>query len=460
MPIKTRRRGFTPEQTEAYRKAARKPAGWMLESRLADTPSIAPEAIPEGHSGKPAASKPGATIVRKMDLTDTKVGAAVDFAEGGAVLLHDHGGTASVPGLRIRLGKRSATWLYYSDRLIHGERKIVSETLGSFPAMTTTDARRAAAIWAGRYAAKANAPGQRAAVKLSQATDEYLDHLRRQAAKRGKPARWAKNVTSLVKHFDKFLNWPLAELSDAPADVAVWHRKITKDHGPVTANQAAKIMRAAYRRAARLDRSLPPGLPTSAVEFNEEHRSQKALAFGDFPKWQKAWQAIETPTRKAFQRLNLLCGARPGELSRLKWADVLPRERRFVIRDPKMKDDISVPLTVPMVRELRRARDAARADNIKSPFVFYSRDEGHIVKFDHDNLPAHGMMLRRTYRTVAADLGIDELLTHFLQGHRPAGISRGYIAKMILASGGAMRKAQHDMSARIESLLAGRNGKH
>ena len=394
-------------------------------------------------------------VVRKMDLTDAKVGAAYDFAEGGAILLHDHGGSASVAGLRIRLGKRSATWLFYSDRLIHGSRKIVSETLGSFPTMTTMEARRAASIMAGRYAATANAPGQRRAVKLAQAAHEYLDHLRAQAAKRGKPPRWAVNVKSLMKHFDKFLNWPLAELSDAPADIAAWHRKITKDHGPVVANQAAKVLRACYRRAARLDRSLPPALPTSAVEFNEEKRSQRALAFADFPKWQKAWQVIKSPTRRAFQRINLLAGCRPGELSRLKWADVLPRERRFVIRGAKADNDISVPLTSSIARMFKLARDAEKPTS-PDDYVFAARDSGHIVKSDCDELPAHGMMLRRTYRTLAADLEIDELIVHFLQGHQPVGISKGYIAKMILSSGSAMRVAQRRMSRRIEHLLSGR----
>lgn len=70
-----------------------------------------------------------------------------------------------------------------------------------------------------------------------------------------------------------------------------------------------------------------------------------------------------------------------------------------------------------------------------------------------DGLPAHGMALRRTWRTVAADSGVDELLSHFMLGHIPAGISRGYVAKMILSSGRGMRAAQRVVSARIVTLL-------
>lgn len=62
-----------------------------------------------------------------------------------------------------------------------------------------------------------------------------------------------------------------------------------------------------------------------------------------------------------------------------------------------------------------------------------------------DNLPAFGNALRHSYRTVAADLGVDDLISHFLMGHTPQGISQGYVARLILSSG---RK----ISRRIMSL--------
>jgi hypothetical protein len=56
---------------------------------------------------------------------------------------------------------------------------------------------------------------------------------------------------------------------------------------------------------------------------------------------------------------------------------------------------------------------------------------------------------------VSADLGTDELIAHFLQGHAPKDISQGYIVKMILESGGKMRRSQRAISAEMERLLAG-----
>src|SRR4051795_8947934 len=136
MASKPRRPGFTPAQTEAYRRAAQKPAGWMLETRLQE-PSVfvpdAPASRPVLRRAKPERMPRRKLVAGKMDLSDGRIEGTRDFAdEGGTVLLHDHGGTQSIPGLRIRLGKRSATWLYYRDVLDHGQRIITSKTLGRF----------------------------------------------------------------------------------------------------------------------------------------------------------------------------------------------------------------------------------------------------------------------------------------------------------------------------------------
>jgi hypothetical protein len=62
-------------------------------------------------------------------------------------------------------------------------------------------------------------------------------------------------------------------------------------------------------------------------------------------------------------------------------------------------------------------------------------------------------MLRHTYRTVATDLLVDDLLIHFLMGHAPEGISQKYIAVLMLSNGPAMRAAQEKISARMVMLL-------
>lgn len=70
-----------------------------------------------------------------------------------------------------------------------------------------------------------------------------------------------------------------------------------------------------------------------------------------------------------------------------------------------------------------------------------------------EDLPARGHALRHTWRTVAADCGVDELLAHFMLGHVPQNISQAYITRLVLSAGPALRQAQRKVSKRILHLL-------
>jgi integrase len=383
-----------------------------------------------------------ATKKTRRLLSDAHIDALQDFDVRG--LIWD----TKVAGLRLRVGAHRLSWSFFQQHRLHGKRSTTCKALGHWPAMNVSEARKAALIIAGRVASRRIEPGRRSAVRLDAALDEYMKHLRAKAARKGKPPRHALNVEKLRRKFlsPEFGRWPLADLSNAPEVIRDWHERITREAGPISANRAAEVLRAMYRQASRLNRSLPPALPTSAIVFNEETPSQKGLAFADFPKWRAAWKKIEFPIRRAYHLTALLTGARPGELARLTWADVKPRLRSIIIAHAKAGNDIAIPMSQPIVRALKMARDAgSEGEQLVFPGC---AQVGH-----RDPLPARGNELRHTYRTVAADCGVDEMLAHFLLGHAPAGISQRYIARMILTSGPALRAAQRTISRRIVALL-------
>ena len=226
-------------------------------------------------------------------------------------------------GLQLRLGRHRATWLFYWDDRRHRRRRITSKRLGFFPAMRTEEARDAARVERGRVAAGEVGPGKREAVKVETSLAEYVAHLERKAAAKHKPARWAYNVRHLVKSIiaPRWGQWSLADVAMHPGAVADWHRDVTEANGPVSANHCCRVLRAAYKRSAKRDVSLPQRDPCSAVEYNIETPAQKAMAFRDFPKWLKPWQAIEVgpkaPARKEYHLFCLLTGMRPGEAARM-----------------------------------------------------------------------------------------------------------------------------------------------
>ncbi|HUZ33695.1 MAG TPA: tyrosine-type recombinase/integrase [Xanthobacteraceae bacterium] len=387
-------------------------------------------------------------------ITDGLVEAARDFGEGATTVIWD----IDAPGLHVRIGKRRITWSFQREHAIRGKRGTTFKRLGYFPIMKVVGARKKALIEAGHVASGNVIAGRKSAAKFSVAIDRYIQRTR----VRGKSEDWSKDIKSLKNtHLKDFLNWTLPELSAAPNVVNDWHLRITDDNGLYIANQAARVLRAIYNRERKLDPNLPANNPCSAVEFNPEQRSQKGMSFADFPKWKRKWDAIKSPSRQAFQLANLLTGLRPGELARLKWSDVFPLNpetgkrmpRSFIVRDAKARNDFYPPLSSAICRALQMARDA-RSEDDESEWVFPGRTSGsHITSYDDDGLPAYGKMNRHVWRTVAADLKIDELICEFCQGHVPKGMSRGYVLKLTLASGQAMREAQRKVSRRVVTLL-------
>jgi integrase len=361
-------------------------------------------------------------------------------------------------GLRLRAGRHRVTWTYYRQHRDHGKRTTTAKRLGHWPAMKTAQAREEALIRAGENAAGHREPGKREALKFSDAFAAYLVHLTRQAEKRSKPPTWRKAVEGFGNQLllPRWGTRSLADMSNAPALVADWHVEVTDKNGPIIANRCAQIIRAVYARAARRAQPpLPTRLPTAAVEFNSEKARQVGIAFDQFGAWRKAWSEIPHPAHRAYHLCGLLTGARPGELLRLRWADLDLRKRSLVIRNAKAGNDISIPISSAIARALKLARDAARErerpSDRESPFVFFG-----CTKAERDALRVKGNGLRHTYRTVAADCEVDDLISHFLLGHAPAGISQRYVVKLILSSGPAMREAQRKISARIMALLLGR----
>jgi integrase len=386
-------------------------------------------------------------------LTDDLVEARREFADDDPKLLGYYP-DSKVFGLQIFVGAKSTVWRFRQQRRFKGTRTSSFKTLGHWPAMDVDEARKQALIYAGSVAGGTATPSKRNSVTFETAFTAYLVHLKAKAEKRGKPPRWHDNVKRLGDKIilPKFGQWTLIELANAPDAVDDWHRKVTKDHGPVSANHCARIVRATYRRAARRDISLPARLPTSAVEFNDETPSQKALHFKKFPAWLAAWRKIQNATQQAYHLTELLTGTRPGELARLRWADVKHNEQTLVIGKAKAGHDITVPITEEIAAVLQMARaDAAQLGFASEPdsLVF----PGCKQTSARAALPARGNMLRHTYRTVAADLKTDNLISHFLMGHAPRGISQEYIAILILASGAAMRESQEKISARMLELL-------
>jgi integrase len=401
-----------------------------------------------------------ALVRTRREISDPYLETVLDFPRDRTVLLID----TDTDGLQCRLGAHRATWLFYHDDRRHGRRKITSKRLGFFPAMSTEQARDAARIERGRIAAGDLSPGKREAIKVEASVTAYIAHLESKIAKRNtkavalgqpaKPARWAVNVRNYAKNhiLPKWGNWTLSDLATHPGAVEDWHKDVTETAGEVTANHCCRVLRAAYRRSAKRDPSLPQRDPCSAVEYNSETPAQTAMAFRDFPKWLRALEKVEVgykaPCRRLFHLWCVFTGTRPGEAARIRWCDVKPAKRVVEIPGAKAENVIRVIMSAPIARILKLARDAGKPKS-REDFVF-----AHCYHAPHrDDLPAKGHALRHTYRTVSADAGVDDVIAHILQGWEPKNISETYVTRLVMAEGTGIRSAQRKVSSKIVKLL-------
>ena len=412
---------------------------------------------------------------RPVDLHYEYILALSEFRDDPNIRGHYPDNT--LKGLFLHVGTRSMVWRYRLQRTVKGVRKMVFKSLGEWPGVGTEEARKAALIFAGAVAADKAPPSKRTAATFETAWATYLAYLEAKATEKGKPARWHANAKKLGDNLilPTWAKWTLIDMANSPEAVEEWHAKMTRKHGPVSANHAARLIRATYKRRAARDVTLSlDRLPTSSVQWNKEEPVQHALASRDFAKWRAAWDKIENPVHRAYHLFCLLTGVRPGEGARIRLQDINPDARMFTIPNAKAGKDITLPMTREIGYAVALARNAppqqikmTRMTGMKrGERKLVDRKQPHHEVIDKDlvfpgcrqissrsGLPIAGNGLRHTFKTLHVELGIPDMLSHFLMGHALEGVSAKYIAELIIANGPALREAQEKISARVFELL-------
>ncbi|WP_338830428.1 integrase family protein [Bradyrhizobium sp. 27S5] len=427
------------------------------------------------HNGKPP-KRTDPDAPRKPELlTDPRIEALREMADD-TPQMRGYWKDSKVFGLAIFLSTHSNVWRFRHQKRVNG--KVISsfKTLGTWPAMTVDEARKEGLIYAGSLAAGTAAKGKRTAMPFRVAFENYLEHLKTQAEEKGKPPRWYLNAKKLAEAhiFPQWDGWTLVEMSQNPRAVKTWHAKLAKTI-PTTAAHCVRLIRACYRQEAGLDRTLNPmASPTSGIKLKKRRASQKVLDFEVFPKWRIAWEKIENPVHRGYHLTGLLTGIRPGELANLRLDDVDLEKRMLVVRNPKAELNINLPITPQIAQAIAISVNAPPQTITQTGLrgmkpgevrvVERKKPHGEVVADDfvfpgarqagqRSGLPISGNALRHTFRTIAVDCEISEMLIHFLCGHALDGVSEEYTNKLMIEKGPAMRAAQEKISARMFQLL-------
>jgi integrase len=278
------------------------------------------------------------------------------------------------------------------------------------------------------------AAAQPSGVTLRVAWARYRDaHMVRKGRSEGTIESYRDHVERI---FIEWLDTPLKDLADDPAQVAKKHDAITRDNGPYIANGSMRTLRAIYNHARRTNRELPADNPVNAIDWNGEKRRDTAMGATDLKGWFVQLASMDNPIRREFHLFTLLSGCRPAALKEVKPEHINFRRRVLHIPKPKggSKRAFDIPLSREMIiclsRALRFGRVIYPAEAAKWVFPATSA-LGHLVeqKEGRDVLSKWGNDLRQSYRTLATMAGVSEFDARLLMNHAIPGVNAGYITR-------------------------------
>lgn len=345
--------------------------------------------------------------------------------EQGQVLLWD----IELRGFGIRLTPSAKTYIVQGR--VSKTQKSRRVSLGRCDIMTLSDARKKARTILGDMLKGVDpSPGRSKSLTLRSFADQYI-----------KDRNLKENsIRDIEKHmktsFSDWVNKPVTEITRSMVDRR-FDKLSKKSHAQT--NLAFRLLRGIlnYAMAERTanDEPLIPENPVKVLsEKKKWHRVEPRSGRVPFDKIGLAWELIEkerhAPQQTAVSRtladmaaFLLLTGARWSEAAALTWDRVNLDEKWWFLPDPKNRHPVTFPLPEQAVSILA---DRTRT----SQFVFPGYDE---TKHINDGraimkkiseaagvkVSAHD--LRRTFRAVAGECGIEFFKCKLLLNHRLAG---------------------------------------
>ena len=353
----------------------------------------------------------------------------------------------------VVVGRKERTYTFQVDTSELGKRKTTRKTVGRHPGTDASEARKEAKRLIGSLQtghAKHGGHG----VTLGDAWASFRDQFAHQVEAGTKSAASLRSYRHAIENvLGDWQDAKLRDLSDGPAMGAARHREITKTNGKASANVTMRCLRIVYNHArkTRLERDLPAGLPTDAINWNPQARRYTGMALADLAGWYKKLRAMNNPVREEFHLFTLLSASRPNALrqARWDWYDVEAATLTFPKDVMKGHSDFVMPLSPLMIECLERARAAAEMTYPQAPktYIFPGPGAaGHLADTTEarKRLSHWGGDLRQTYVTATKAIGLGGYEARFLLNHAAGDTHDGYATTHAL--NGLMMDAQKRMS--------------
>lgn len=333
--------------------------------------------------------------------------------------------------LGVRVGKRTKT--FFVRYSINGKKRRLS--IGKYDAISLRQARSIAAEKLG-LVFKGNDPQEdRDAIKsepvFNDLWEQYnlmLDRNDKQLRKAGKKTMSPKSRYDAQKRYARRIQKPLGKkrvVDIKRKDIAALLETIANDK-PMEANACHGMLGLLFKRALNLgwvEHSPLYGMSKPSVAIART----RTLDHTEIKKVWKSLSKLPDNPRDVFKLL-FLTAQRSGEVMSLKWSDI--HDNEWHMSENKSDRPHVVPLSNEVVRILEN-----RAD-ISSEYVFPSYGKtGHYTGSNDASLKIHELSgvdswtphdIRRTSRTLLAELRVEEHVSELILNHSLKGIVAVY----------------------------------
>lgn len=364
-----------------------------------------------------------------MNLTKKKV-ESLPYPKDGQTLIWDD----SIKGFGIRITALRKTYIIQGR--VHGTGATRRVTLGEHGVLTLQEARKRAkkelsAMLAGTDPSKEKKRARVEAVTLRKVVEGYLVDRRDL-----KPSSRSDIEKHLKRSFADWADRPFVEIT---RDKILKRFRELTDRGPAQANQAFRVLRALLNYARGKHRHLdepillenPVKVLSDTKVWNRiKSRSSRIPVDRIGAVWNllQGFRASPEQTRIGQTLTDAVCfllltGCRWSEMSELTWDRVNIEGAFWHLPDPKNRQPITFPLP-------RAALKILSERPISNGHVFPARSGiGHIhnahgifekvSKIAGIKITAHD--LRRTFRAIAGECGVEFWKTKLLMGHKLSG---------------------------------------
>lgn len=359
------------------------------------------------------------SVVEKFELT-----------EKGQVFYWDD----ELPGFGMYIGTKSKTWCV-QQRIGNKTKRVV---LGKYPAMTAEQARNAAKKGIGELAAGIDTVQEKReknikAVTLGEVFTAFLD------SRQLKP-KTVRDYNGVMNNI--YPDWQKLPITDITRDaVERRHKKTGEERGEAYANLGARTLRSVLNYAsAKYETgkglSILPENPVKRISqtrsWYKVERRTGHLKPHQLQDWFDAVLSIDNDTIRDYLIFVLLTGTRKDESAKLQWNDVDLNDNSYMLRDPKNKRPIQLPLSDYLADMLTK-----RKANSSGAFVFPGDGaRGYLVEpkrqlakvIEKTGMPFAMHDLRRTFVTLAESLDISSFAVKALVNHKSGDdVTSGYI---------------------------------